>query len=852
MGITRLIPLPKGGVLLVLLLSLILPVSLWGGIAQAQTSSNSDAESGAGASRADVIPISDIINRANEDQGILLRVSRKLKEKTPEELLGPSLKDISTSIEEKKSTFYREQLRNLPVARLESLDRHWQFDARRFARWQSDMRDISAPYTKLADELSQRYAEWAATKAAFTEESLPKALAIQIDTMLTDIRAAENKLSAPLAQLGSLARRAGAVDASIQTGRSDVAAAIETIDRRLFQTDAEPLWRMEFWRNASENSLQSIEHGLDIEARFAKDYSAGKAGSIQGVRVIQIALLILLLWLARLYSRTPSLAGDESTARILKRPLSSWLLLSMLITLAFETSAPLVLMEFTLLVAFIPLLRLLPQQSLRLLDFWPYAVIGLYVLDRFSFLLMDNSYLYRLFVLGLAVIALAVTLWLQWRWRHHERASTPLRVRVRIVGWLTVVLLSVSIVVNCIGNVSLADMLVGGLIDSSYMGLLLYTGVMVCAALLKVLIAQPSISTLMFMRMQAAAIQQMLMRGLIIAASLAWAIYTMDRFRILRPVYAWFRDFLAFTVELGEISISVGNVLAFIISVLIAFWSASLVRLLLREQLLAHVSLPRGVGHSIASLSYYAVLILGFLIALSAAGFKVGQLALMFGALGVGIGLGLQNIVSNFVSGLVLMFERPIQPGDIIDLPGVSGRVRQIGMRATIISTFDGADVVVPNGTLVSNNLTNWTLMDSRRRIDLTIGVAYGTDVQKLLPILVETTRAMEGISDEPAPVALMTGYGVSSLDFVVRAWTYDIDNWMQIRSNLFASILTALNEAEIEIPFSQHDLHLRSVSPEAEAALQRFGAPAKDVSEAAEVGSPAPIKPSSDPQSPS
>lgn len=813
MGVIRSIP--------VAMLFMLLSVWLcgWSASTSAQTSSASETE--IQAPRATAIPVSEIINRANDDQRLLVRVARKVKEKNPAEQLAISLAEIARSVDEKKSTFYNEQLRNLPVARLESLDRHWQFDARRFERWQSSMRDTSSPYTKLADELSQRYAEWDATKATFTSDSLPAALTAQVDSMLTDIRKAENSLSAPLGQLGTLARRASTVDTNIQSGRSDVAAAIATIDRRLLQSEMEPLWRIEAWRGAGEESLLSIEHGLDIETRFAKDYSASKAGSIPGVRLMQVVLLGLLLWLTRLYLRTPALAEDRATGRILKRPISSWLLLSVLLTLAFEADAPLMLMELALLVAFIPLLRLLPEQSLRLLDVWPYAVISLYVLDRFSFLIMDSSYLYRLFVLGLAIISLLVTLWLQWRWRHHERASSSTRVRVRGVGWMAVVLLSVSILVNCIGNVSLADMLVGGLIDSGYMGLLLYTGVMVCTALLTVLIAQPSIATLMFMRMQAAAIQQLLLRGLTIAAFAAWAIYTMDRFRILRPVYAGFSDFLAYTLEMGEISISVGNVLAFFVSVLIAFWAASMVRLLLREQLLTHLSLPRGVGHSIASLSYYAVLLLGFLVALSAAGFKVGQLALMFGALGVGIGLGLQNIVSNFVSGLVLMFERPIQPGDVVELPGVSGRVRQIGMRATIISTFDGADVVVPNGTLVSNNLTNWTLMDSRRRIDLTIGVAYGTDVQTLLPLLVETTRAMPGISTEPAPVALMTGYGVSSLDFVVRAWTYDMDNWVQIRSNLFASILTALNEAGIEIPFSQHDLHLRSVSDEAGAILR-------------------------------
>lgn len=817
MGIARLIPLPTRAVLLSLLF-ITLVIALSSSFVQAQSAvDEADA-----AARVEPIPVSEIIDRANEDQRMLARVARKLKEKSPEALLAAPLSEISRSIDEKKTTFDRDELPDLPVARLESLDRYWQLDARRFTRWQEDMRDVSAPYNKLADELSQRYAAWSATKTALAESSLPEALSIQIDTILSDIRKAEKGLSTPLAQLGSLTRRASLVEANIQSGRNDVATAIETIDRGLLLNDVEPLWRAEFWRNTDQNSLESIQHGFEVETRFAQDYAAGNAESIRGVRVLQIAVLLLLLWLMRIYARTPSLAEDTVTARVLKRPISSWLLLASLLAMAFETNAPQILMEVALLVAFIPLLRLLPQQSVRLLDFWPYAAVGLYVLDRFGFLLMGSNFLYRLFILGLAVIALVVILWLQWRWSHHERASSPLRVRVRLIGWWAVSLLSLSILVNFIGNLSLADMLVGGLIDSGYMGLLLYTGVSVCAALLKVVIAQPAIASMMVMRMQAAAIQQKLLQGLMLAAFIAWAIYTMDRFRILRPVYAWFRDFLAFTVEMGAISISVGNVLAFVIAVLIAFWSAALVRFLLRDQLLSRFSLPRGVGNSIASLSYYAVLILGFLIALSAAGFKVGQLALLFGALGVGIGLGLQNVVSNFVSGLVLMFERPIQPGDIVDLPGVSGRVRQIGLRATIISTFDGADVVVPNGTLVSNNLTNWTLMDSRRRIDLIIGVAYGTDVQKLLPILVATTRAMPGISTEPAPVALMTGYGASSLDFVVRAWTYDIDNWTQIRSNLFASILTALNEAEIEIPFPQQDLHVRSVSPEAEAIFRQ------------------------------
>ena len=191
-----------------------------------------------------------------------------------------------------------------------------------------------------------------------------------------------------------------------------------------------------------------------------------------------------------------------------------------------------------------------------------------------------------------------------------------------------------------------------------------------------------------------------------------------------------------------------------------------------------------------------------------------------FGALGVGIGFGLQELVNNFVSGLILMFERPIQTGDTVEIGSLIGEVRRIGIRSSTVRTLDGAEVIVPNAKLVSNELVNWTLSDRLRRIDVPVGVAYGTDPSRVIDILVETAGSHPKALQYPSPQALFQGFGDSSLDFVLRFWTGDFDNWRQVRSDATVNVNNALKAAGVEIPFPQRDLHVRSVTREIGRAL--------------------------------
>jgi small-conductance mechanosensitive channel len=234
--------------------------------------------------------------------------------------------------------------------------------------------------------------------------------------------------------------------------------------------------------------------------------------------------------------------------------------------------------------------------------------------------------------------------------------------------------------------------------------------------------------------------------------------------------------------------------------------------------------LDRGGREAVITLTGYVGITVAALAGLSLAGFSLKNLAIIAGALSVGIGFGLQNIVNNFVSGIILLFERPIRTGDWIVAGDVQGFVRRISIRSTLIETFDRADVIVPNSALIANNVTNWMLRDPWGRVTVPVGVAYGSDVDKVTEVL------LKGASEHPLvmldgkhvspPRVLFMGFGDSSLNFELRCFIRDISERLVTLSDLNYTIEKKLREAGIEIPFPQRDIHVRSITPD--AAVQR------------------------------
>ncbi|MGH9366824.1 MAG: mechanosensitive ion channel family protein [Thermoanaerobaculia bacterium] len=206
---------------------------------------------------------------------------------------------------------------------------------------------------------------------------------------------------------------------------------------------------------------------------------------------------------------------------------------------------------------------------------------------------------------------------------------------------------------------------------------------------------------------------------------------------------------------------------------------------------------------------------MGFLLAFSAAGLSLTRVTLLAGALGVGLGFGLQNLVSNFVSGLILLYERPIQVGDFVDSGSLLGEVTRIGMRSSTIHTADGAERRPDHQELV-----NWTLSDRRRRIEVEVGAGYGSDPEKVIDLLLQAASDHPEALTDPAPAAYFTGFGESSLDFVLHVWVARFEQGQALESAVRRAVHRLLGEAGIAIPVPRRDLYVKSVAPAAAEAL--------------------------------
>lgn len=264
--------------------------------------------------------------------------------------------------------------------------------------------------------------------------------------------------------------------------------------------------------------------------------------------------------------------------------------------------------------------------------------------------------------------------------------------------------------------------------------------------------------------------------------------------------------------HLGTSPFTPKTLLLLILSLFLLFYMSSKIKKLLVGKIFPRYDLDIGVGQSIATIVRYALIIIGIVVIFQTTGIDLSAIGLLVGALGVGIGFGLQNVTNNFISGIIILFERPIKVGDRIEIDELAGNIVDISARATTVITNDNIAVIVPNSDIVNTRVINWSHNNRNVRFNFPVGVSYKEDPELIRKLLIEIATGNPGVLKNPKPDVLFDEFGDSSLNFIFRVWTSDYsDTPGMLKSELYYEIFKKFKEHNIEIPFPQRDIHLKS-----------------------------------------
>jgi small-conductance mechanosensitive channel len=351
----------------------------------------------------------------------------------------------------------------------------------------------------------------------------------------------------------------------------------------------------------------------------------------------------------------------------------------------------------------------------------------------------------------------------------------------------------VALGANLFGFVGLGYLIGNTVLRSAYFAMFFAAAVRILDGLVVIALKVHPLSLLRMVRQHWQLIQRRTSAVIRFLAFLWWLQLTLQICSLSGPVAQAIHAILSASMMIGSLTLTLGNLFAFVITIWAAFLISRFLRFLLEEDIYQRFNLARGLPYAISTVLNYVILLIGFFLALAALGIDMTRFTILAGAFSVGIGFGLQNVINNFVSGLILLFERPIKVGDIIQVDTSTGVVQRIGIRASVIRTTDGSEIIVPNGKLISDDVTNWTFSDRRRAIQIPVSTARGADPEHVIELLKNVAIAHDKISQQPGPQAYFSDVASGALNFELRAWTEHYEEWVRIRSDLAMAINDAL-----------------------------------------------------------
>jgi potassium-dependent mechanosensitive channel len=599
---------------------------------------------------------------------------------------------------------------------------------------------------------------------------------------------------------------------------NDILALISQMQQRvmggIFSRDSVPIWKPGLWTYLAGSLPKRVS---DTIPEWSKAISGYMGGAVFGLplHIGLFSVFVILFSLARSSIHRWKTDGTEISTKLLvfDRQFAAALFLTLSIASGPHTITPPIIKVIFEILIFAPIIRLVkPVVNRRALPEL-YTLWVLFALDAIRQELSGGLYSGQLILVletSIGAVVLLRTLVRRNILLSSQQSGSSIWKSVKpgvvILAFITLV---AGFLAGVSGYLSLARILTSEVIAGGTMAVGLYTFVLIAIGIVSFGLLVWPLRCLRMVANHRSLIERRIYRVLVWAAVVVFVYRLLIYTGFLNPTVSFIQGILAFKFERGSVSVTVEDIVAFFLTVWAAYLLSASLRFILQEDVYPRIGVQKGLAYATSSLINYIILALGFVVALGVVGVGLTKVTVLAGAFGVGIGFGLQSIVNNFVSGLILLFERFLHVGDTIEMDGLTGEVKRIGIRASTVRTFRGADIIVPNADLVTKQVTNWTLGDKLRRIDLPVGVNYGAEPEDVTRILVEAAKTHPDVLKSPGPIALFRGYGDSSINFELRVWTDKLDRFPQIRSDLATAIYHACPRAGISFPFPQREVRI-------------------------------------------
>ena len=687
----------------------------------------------------------------------------------------------------------------------------------------------------LLEEVLKRLAElektWTATRVAVQTTGAPERILEQIDDTLAAIAAEEAPIGAQRSTVLDLQARVAREVARCEKVLAEIDRFQQQAVAGILERDGKPVWNIELsgLRSGLLERMGKLSTAyLTDLVRYVRDPSGG---------LLHLGLFLVfaaILWAARRQIDRLVAAGEptSSAIKLFSSPFAAALLFTLtVLTSPVSREIPIAVGELFQILACVPMILLIRQVA----GVWMVRALCwlsfLFAVDTVRSAVAAGAPIDQVILLSESLLGIVVAGWLlgnTWRSRNElaRQAGIPF---LRLGASLFLLIFAAGLVGAIIGYVRFVSLLISGALEAAVTAPLLYAFVRVTSGLVAFALRVWPLRALRMVQRHRDLLEKRAYHLLLWVAIFNWVARYLDHIGLLEPALSFGKTVLAARLERGAISISMGDILAFFLTVWAAYLLSAFIRFVLEEDVYPRTRITPGRSYATSSLLHYVVLALGFVTAIALLGVDLSKITVLAGAFSVGIGFGLQSIVNNFVSGLIVLFERPIDKGDSIEIGNLRGTVQQIGIRASVVHTFQGADIIVPNSQFIAEKVTNWTHGDRSRRIELPVGVNYGTSPKKAIDVLEATARAHPEVLREPAPQVIFVGFGDSSINFELRAWTDEFAKALRIRTDLASAVYDAVKAAGMSFPFPQREVRLMSDSKFDSSTVRANSATAQD-----------------------